>query len=231
MVQYTHPEIARKRLADVILPESGISDLKVLGAFRKIPRHLFVEEALQLRAYENKALPIGHGQTISQPSTIGLILQSFHLTGKERVLEIGSGSGYQSALLSCLAENVFTMERIPALAKLAWNRLDSLGISNVAVRIGDGTYGWPDQSPFDAILVSAGAPGIPEHLVKQLRIGGRMVIPVGDMRTQRLVKVVKRASGIERSELDLCQFVKLIGRFGWKKEQANVKKEAHELDS
>ncbi|MEK6776088.1 MAG: protein-L-isoaspartate(D-aspartate) O-methyltransferase [bacterium] len=230
MVQYTNPEIARKRLADVILPKSGISDLKVLGAFRKIPRHLFVEEALQLRAYEDKALPIGHGQTISQPSTIGMILQTLDLTGKERVLEIGSGSGYQSALLACLAENVFTIERIPALAKQAWNRLSSLGISNVAIRTGDGTYGWPDQSPYDAILVSAGSPGIPDHLIQQLRVGGRMMIPVGGAKTQRLIKIVKRPSGIERSELDLCQFVKLIGKFGWEKKQTNVQKETHELD-
>ncbi len=215
MVQYTNPDIALKRLVQDLLPRAGIRDQRVLEAFSTVPRHLFVEEALQLRAYENTSLPIGQGQTISQPSTIALVLQSLDLTGRERILEIGTGSGYQTALLARIVEKVFSMERIHALAKSAWNRLDRLGISNVAIRAGDGTYGWPDQAPFDAIVVSAGSPGIPEHLIRQLKVGGRMLIPVGGVRKQRLVKVVKQPSGIRQQELDPCQFVKLVGRFGW----------------
>lgn len=231
MVQYTHPEVARRRLAEVILPEAGIRDPRILAAFRKVRRDQFVEDALQLRAYEDTSLPIGYGQTISQPSTIGHILQALDLTGKERVLEIGTGSGYQTALLASMVEKVFTMERIRVLAKEAWKRLDRLGFSNVASRIGDGTYGWPDQAPYDAVLVSAGSPEVPEHLVRQLRVGGRMVIPVGGARTQRLLKVIKRPSGVDRTELDPCQFVKLVGRFGWRAKEEVPPGEAHELDS
>lgn len=219
MVQYSNPEIARRRLVEVILPEAGIQDPRVLGAFQQVPRHDFVEEALQLRAYEDTSLPIGNGQTISQPSTIAYIVMALELKGTERVLEIGSGSGYQTAILASLVANVYTMERIPSLSKLAWKRLDSLGFSNVAIRTGDGTYGWPDQAPYDAILVSAGSPQIPKHLVEQLRVGGRMVIPVGGNDSQRLLRVVRRPSGVDQEELDPCQFVKLIGKFGWKKQR------------
>lgn len=172
MVQYSNPEIARRRLVDDLLPGSGIQDRRVLEAFGKVPRHQFVEEALQLRAYDDMSLPIGHGQTISQPSTVAHIVQALELRGKERVLEIGSGSGYQTAILAYLVEQVFTMERIPSLAKQAWRRLDRLGFSNVGMRIGDGTYGWPDKAPYDAIVVSAGSPQVPEQLIKQLRVGG-----------------------------------------------------------
>ncbi len=231
MVQYTNPEVARKRLVEVILTEAGIRDHALLDAFRKVPRHHFVEEALQLRAYEDTSLPIGHGQTISQPSTIAHIIEALELRGEERVLEIGSGSGYQTAILASLVEKVFTMERIPSLAKQAWSRLDSLGLSNVAIRTGDGTYGWPDQGPYDAILVSAGSPQVPEHLTQQLRIGGRMVIPIGNKRSQKLLKVVKRPSGIDRIELDPCRFVKLIGKFGWRKKGKTPLEENRELDT
>jgi protein-L-isoaspartate(D-aspartate) O-methyltransferase len=231
MVQYTHPEIARKRLVEVILPESGIQDHRVLEAFRKVPRHHFVEEALQLRAYEDKSLPIGYGQTISQPSTIAHIVQALELTGNEKVLEIGSGSGYQTAILASIVEKVFTMERIPALAKEAWKRLDHLGFSNVAIRTGDGTYGWPDQAPYDAIIVAAGSPQVPEHLNQQLRVGGRMVIPIERAGSQRLIKVVKRPSGLDQIELDTCQFVKLIGKFGWRRNRKGERREPNGLDS
>jgi protein-L-isoaspartate(D-aspartate) O-methyltransferase len=231
MVQYANPEIARKRLIEVILPRAGVRDPGILEAFRKVPRHRFMEEALQLRAYEDTSLPIGHGQTISQPSTIGHSLQALELTGKEKVLEVGSGSGYQTAILACLVEKVFSMERIPSLAKMSWRRLDQLGLSNVAIRTGDGTYGWPDQAPFDAIIVSAGSPGVPERLIEQLRVGGRMVIPVGGAHVQRLIKIVKRPSGVDRIELDPCQFVKLIGEFGWRQKKREERKEPHELDS
>jgi protein-L-isoaspartate(D-aspartate) O-methyltransferase len=154
VVQYTNPEVALRKLVEEVLPDAGIEDTRVLAAFRRVPRHRFVEEALQLRAYEDAALPIGHGQTISQPSTIAYVAQALELGGHEKVLEIGSGSGYQTAVLAHLAERVFTIERIRPLAKQAWRRLDQLGLSNVAIRIGDGTYGWPDRAPFDAIVVS-----------------------------------------------------------------------------
>jgi protein-L-isoaspartate(D-aspartate) O-methyltransferase len=210
-----------------VLPECGVRDPRVLKAFATVPRDVFVDEALRLRAYEDTSLPIGHGQTISQPSTVAQVIQTLKLTGRERVLEIGTGSGYQTAILACLVEKVFTMERIGSLAKEAWRRLDRLGFSNVAIRTGDGTYGWPDQAPFDAILVAAGSPRVPEHLNRQLRVGGRMVIPVGDAGSQRLLKLIKRPSGMDQEELDPCRFVKLVGKFGWRKGQ----EETHDLDS
>ncbi len=217
MVQYSHPEIARKQLVEKVLPKAGVRDGRILAAFAAVPRHLFVEEVLQSRAYEDTSLPIGFGQTISQPTTLAAILQVLALSENDSVLEIGGGSGYQTALLAHLAQRVFSMERVAPLSKLAWRRLDSLGFSNVALRIGDGTYGWPDKAPFDAIVVSAMSPRVPDYLVAQLRVGGRMVIPLGDRRSQRLVKVIRRPSGIDRIDLAACQFVPLIGRFGWEK--------------
>ncbi len=216
MVQYSNPEIGLKKLVGEILPAMGIEDERVLSAFRRVPRHRFVDEALGLRAYEDAALPIGYGQTISQPSTIAYVAQALELQGHEKVLEIGSGSGYQTAILAHLVERVFTMERIRPLGNQVWPRLDRLGLSNVAIRIGDGTYGWPDQAPFDAVVVSAGSPRVPEHLIRQLRVGGKMIIPLEVDGSQRLTKVVKRPSGIDRIELDSCRFVKLVGKYGWR---------------
>ncbi|MDX1764939.1 MAG: protein-L-isoaspartate(D-aspartate) O-methyltransferase [bacterium] len=231
MVEYANPDVARKRLVEEILPRAGIRDVRVLQAMARVPRHDFVDEALRLRAYEDKALPIGNGQTISQPSTVAYIAQSLELKGNERVLEIGSGSGYQTAVLALLVEKVFTIERIGSLAKTAWRRLDRLGLSNVAIRIGDGTYGWPDQAPYDAVIVSAGSPEVPRHLIEQLQVGGRMVIPVGGAGAQKLVKVVKRPTGVDRIELDPCKFVKLIGKFGWHKSRNNGSRGNHAVDS
>lgn len=216
MVQYSNPDIALKKLAEEILPAMGIEDERVLSAFRRVPRHRFVDEALGLRAYEDVALPIGYGQTVSQPSTIAYVVQALELQGHEKVLEIGSGSGYQTAILAHLVERVFTMERIRTLGNQVWPRLDRLGLSNVAIRIGDGTYGWPDQAPFDIVVVSAGSPRVPEHLVRQLRVGGKMIIPLEIDGSQRFIKVVKRPSGIDRIELDPCRFVKLVGKYGWR---------------
>ena len=231
MVEYANPDVARKRLVEEVLPRAGIRDPRVLEAIARVPRHHFVDEALRLRAYEDKSLPIGNGQTISQPSTVAYIAQSLELTGRERVLEIGSGSGYQAAVLALLVEKVFTIERIRLLAKTAWRRLDGLGLSNVAIRIGDGTYGWPDQGPYDAIIVSAGSPEVPQHLIQQLRVGGRMVIPVGGAHVQKLIKIVKRPTGVDRIELDPCKFVKLIGKFGWQKNRRKGNEGNHALDS
>ncbi len=231
MVQYSHPEIARKKLVERILPKAGVRDVRILAAFAAVPRHLFVEEAFQSRAYEDTSLPIGFGQTISQPSTLAAILQVLELSEKDRVLEIGGGSGYQTALLAHLAQRVFSMERVAPLSKLAWRRLDRLGLSNVALRIGDGTYGWPEQGPFEAIVVSAMSPRVPDYLIAQLRVGGRMVIPLGDSRSQRLVKVIRRPSGVDRVDLAACQFVPLIGRFGWEKKSPAREGETGGMDS
>lgn len=231
MVEYANPDIARRRLVEEILPRAGIRDSRVLEAMGRVPRHHFVDEALRLRAYEDKALPIGSGQTISQPSTVAYIAQSLELGRAERVLEIGSGSGYQTAILALLVEKVFSIERIGQLAKKAWRRLDALGLSNVAIRIGDGTYGWPDRAPYDAIIVSAGTPEVPHHLIQQLRVGGRMVIPVGSVHDQKLIKFVKRATGMDRIELDPCRFVKLIGKFGWQKVRGGGGQGNHAVDS
>ncbi len=231
MVQYSNPDIALKKLVEEILPAMGIEDKRVLSAFRRVPRHCFVDEALGLRAYEDVSLPIGYGQTISQPSTIAYVAQALDFQGHEKVLEIGSGSGYQTAILAQLVARVFAMERIRPLGNQVWPRLDRLGLSNVAIRIGDGTYGWPDQAPFDAIVVSAGSTQIPEHLVRQLSVGGKMIIPLEIDGSQRLIKVIKRPSGIDRIELDPCRFVKLVGKYGWDGKVSRREKRDNALDS
>jgi len=193
----------------------GISNPRLLTVFRKIPRHLFVEEALQDQAYEDYPLPIGEGQTISQPYMVALMIDALNLTGKECVLEVGAGSGYQTALLAELAEEVYSIERIPSLAHRAISTLNQLKYYNATIRIGDGTFGWPEKAPFDAIIVSAGAPEIPEVLKGQLAVGGRMAIPVGGRATQNFFLVTHTPSGFITDNLGGCTFVKLIGRYGW----------------
>ncbi|UCC75267.1 MAG: protein-L-isoaspartate(D-aspartate) O-methyltransferase [Gemmatimonadota bacterium] len=173
------------------LRDAGVRDLAVLHAFDQVPRHLFVPEQFRARAYSDEALPLGHGQTISKPTTHALYLQALRLKGKERVLEIGTGSGYQTALLATLAEQVFSIERVATLAVTARSRIESLGFNNVAIRVGDGTFGWRRYAPFDAILVTAGAAEIPRPLLDQLRIGGHLLIPIGDGELQQLHRVVK----------------------------------------
>ena len=214
MVEYANPEVARRRLVETVLPAAGVRDPRVLRALGRVPREIFLEEALRLRAYEDTALPIGYGQTISQPSTVGRVLQALGLRGTERVLEVGTGSGYQTALLALLAERVFTVERIPALARGVWPRLERLRIWNVALRTGDGTYGWPDEAPFDAVVVAAASPRVPERLYEQLGPGGRMVLPLETPGGgQRLVRVSKGEGGPVEEELEACRFVGLVGRF------------------
>ncbi len=196
----------------------GIKDAKLISAMKKIPRHLFVEEALQSQAYSDHPLPIGEKQTISQPYMVALMTEALLLTGKERVLEIGTGSGYQTAILAELSEKVFSIERIRPLAIRARKLLYELGYFNVEIKIFDGTFGWMDESPFDAIIVTAGSPDIPQPLIDQLATGGRLVIPVGDAFVQDLFRVIKTEEGVKKEDLGGCRFVKLIGKYGWEAE-------------
>ena len=196
----------------------GIHDQRVLEAMCKVPRHLFVGEALDYQAYGDFPLPIGEGQTISQPYIVAEMTQALELNKDDRVLEIGTGSGYQTAILAELAFRVYTIERVRALFIKARKLLDQLRYHNVIAKCSDGTLGWPDESPFDAIIVTAGAPQVPQKLVEQLTIGGRMVIPVGDRWSQTLLQVQRHADGIYETDLGGCRFVKLIGEQGWKEE-------------
>lgn len=197
------------------LQAAGIEDLAVLHAFDAVPRHRFVPEALRRRAYEDAALPIGHGQTISRPGVHALHLSLASLEGDERVLEVGTGSGFQTALLSRLCREVYSMERVPALAERARERLAELDVENATLRIGDGSRGWPEEAPFDAILVGAAAPEIPDALRDQLAEGGRMVVPVGDGETQELCVLRRRPDGWDQSRVDRARFVPLRGEAGW----------------
>jgi protein-L-isoaspartate(D-aspartate) O-methyltransferase len=198
------------------LQEKGIRDLSVLRAVSVTPRHLFVPESVRHRAYEDSALPIGGGQTISQPFVQALYLEAIALTGRERVLEIGTGSGYQTALLSLLADQVFSIERIPPLADRARNALALAGLRNVTVLVGDGTLGWRPFAPYDAILVSAASPEIPHPLVDQLAVGGRMVVPVGNKEAQTLVMVRREPDGVHTTPIGDARFVPLLGEFGFR---------------
>jgi protein-L-isoaspartate(D-aspartate) O-methyltransferase len=206
---------ARKRMVAEQLVARGIRDRRVLRVMRQVPRHAFVEEALQHRAYDEYALPIGCGQTISQPYTVALMTEALELDGGERVLEIGCGSGYQTAVLSALCANVFTVERIATLAIRARRILDEQRCYNVALQIGDGTIGWPAEAPFDAILITAGGPTLPRPLLGQLRTGGRLVAPVGQGENQSLLRLRMDESGIREEVIADCRFVKLLGRFGF----------------
>src|SRR5207302_367323 len=202
-----NPDHARLKMVEEQLVPRGITDARVLEAMRKVPRHLFLEEALADRAYDDSALPIGEKQTISQPYIVALMTQALALCPTDKVLEIGTGSGYQTAILAELAERVYSIERVKSLALQARERLDRMGYRNVAIRIGDGTYGWGDAAPFDAILVAAGSPSVPPLLVEQLREGGRLVIPVGDRAVQRLQLGVKQHGHLALSGLNVT-FVK-----------------------
>jgi protein-L-isoaspartate(D-aspartate) O-methyltransferase len=209
---------ARLRLIET-LRERGIRDLAVLRAFEQTPRHQFVPTGLRHRAYEDSALPIGNGQTISQPSIHARYLELLALTGRERVLEVGTGSGYQTVLLGHLVEQVFTIERIAALYQLAREAIQRSGVSNVSMLLGDGTLGWREYAPYDAILVSAGAPSVPEPLLSQIAEGGRMLVPVGTRDEQRLV-IYRRVNGqIEHREVAPVRFVPLVGHHGWEKDE------------
>ena len=205
---------ARRRLVES-LQDNGISDLAVLRAFELTPRHLFVPSGVRHRAYEDSALPIGSGQTISQPSVHARYLQLLGLTGHETVLEIGTGSGYQTVLLSHLAARVFSIERVPELLERARDVISEAGVRNVSLMLGDGTLGWRQHAPYDAILVSAAAPDIPRPLLEQLADGGRMIVPLGDMEEQMLAMVTRRGEQFERRDIAPVRFVPLLGTHGW----------------
>ena len=211
-------DINRERMVEEQLIPRGISDPATLAAMRTVPRHLFVEDAMQVRAYGDHPLPIGSGQTISQPYIVALMTQALHLEGHERVLEIGTGSGYQAAVLSRLCERVYTIERIDALLRQARKVFDRLRYYNIVSRIDDGTIGWPDQAPFDGIVVTAAGPKIPEPLLDQLADGGRMVIPVGGQESQDLQLVEKKKGGeLTVRTIEQVRFVDLIGAHGWRR--------------
>ena len=205
----------RSRLVET-LQQKGIRDLAVLRAIGTVPRHLFVPESVRHRAYDDAALPIGGGQTISQPWVQARYLELARLTGRERILEVGAGSGYQTALLAVLADAVFAVERIPALAQGARAALEAAGIRNVTVLVGDGTLGWRPFAPYDAILVAAASPEVPTPLVEQLAPNGRLIIPLGDRRTQVLTLVERVGDEIRTSTVADVRFVPLLGEFGFR---------------
>jgi protein-L-isoaspartate(D-aspartate) O-methyltransferase len=205
----------RSRLVET-LQQKGIRDLSVLRAVGTVPRHLFVPESVRHRAYDDAALPIGGGQTISQPWVQARYLELCALSGRERVLEVGAGSGYQTGLLALLADCVFAVERIPALAQHARAALDSAGIRNVTVLVGDGTLGWRPFAPYDAILVAAASPEVPTPLIEQLAPGGRLVVPLGDRSSQVLTLVQRVGGEVRTSTIADVRFVPLLGEFGFR---------------
>ncbi|OAG27199.1 protein-L-isoaspartate(D-aspartate) O-methyltransferase [Thermodesulfatator autotrophicus] len=215
----TEPDIyqkARERMVQTQIAARGIKDPRVLAAMLKVPRHLFVEEALKDQAYGDYPLPIGEGQTISQPYIVALMTEALELKGPEKVLEVGTGSGYQAAILAELARWVYSIERYSSLARRAKRILESLGYNNVIIKVGDGTKGWPEAAPFDAIIVTAAGPKIPEPLIEQLKDGGRLVMPVGDEWSQYLIKVTKKGDQLIKENLGAVRFVKLVGEYGFK---------------
>jgi protein-L-isoaspartate(D-aspartate) O-methyltransferase len=209
-------EIPRARMVELLRTHYKIADERVLDAMKRVPRHAFVPSALKSQAYKDNALPIAAGQTISQPLIVARMTELLELKGKERVLEIGSGSGYQTAVLATVARKVFAIERIETLHREAKRKLMELGFRNISYRCDDGTNGWEVYAPFDAILVAAGGPEVPEPLVKQLEIGGRMVIPIGaNQKSQILVRVTRTEKGYDTENFGPCAFVPLIGSHGW----------------
>jgi protein-L-isoaspartate(D-aspartate) O-methyltransferase len=204
----------RQQLAEV-LERKGIRSPAILKAIRVVPRHLFVPGSVRHRAYDDAALPIGNGQTISQPYVQARYLELAELTGKEKVLEVGTGSGYQTALLALLADRVFSVERVPALAQSAKAALDAAGVRNVSVLIGDGTLGWRPYAPYDVILVTAASPSVPQPLLDQLAPGGRLIIPLGPREMQTLTLVRRDGDQFRTSQAGDVRFVPLLGEFGF----------------
>ncbi|HWU55128.1 MAG TPA: protein-L-isoaspartate(D-aspartate) O-methyltransferase [Rhizomicrobium sp.] len=207
---------ARHRMVEAQIARRGVSDPAVLEAMRTVPREAFVATGCEEFAYEDSALPIAEGQTISQPYIVGAMLAAAELQKDDKVLEVGAGSGYAAAVLSRIASKVFAIERIAELTLAARERMTALGYDNVELKTGDGSAGWPEQAPFDAIIVSAGCLRIPDALKSQLAIGGRLVIPIGPLDEQRLVRLIRTTvTSFEQKDLDAVRFVKLIGAGGW----------------
>ena len=194
----------------------GVTDPKVLAAMKKVPRHLFVSDALRDQAYGDFPLPIGEEQTISQPYIVAEMTQALQPGKDDRILEIGTGSGYQAAILAEIVFRVYTIEKIYPLYTKSRKLFDKLHYHNIVTKYSDGTSGWDDESPFDGIIVTAGSPSIPKPLVSQLAVGGRMIIPVGDLYSQELIKLYKDEHGIHKTNLGGCRFVKLVGEYGWR---------------
>jgi protein-L-isoaspartate(D-aspartate) O-methyltransferase len=208
-------EDARREMVARQIEQRGVRDKRVLEAMCSVPRHLFVPQEYVHASYADEPLPIGEGQTISQPFMVAAMAEALLLKGYEKVLEIGAGSGYQAAVLSRLAREVIAIEAQPALAASARERLKRLGYGNVRVEQGDGSMGWPQDAPYDAILVTAAAPSVPPPLVEQLAEGGRFVLPVGGAENQELIRITKNEGRISREPLYACRFVPLVGRYGW----------------
>ena len=214
-MEFLNPEVARQRLIK-ILRKKGITDDRVLEAFNRVPRHLFVDGAMYAQAYDDNALPIGFGQTISQPYIVALMTELLDLEKDEKILEIGTGSGFQTALLAQFSRRVYTIERQRELGEIARKRLREMGYANVVFKVGDGSLGWQQHAPFNKIIVTAGAPVLPSTLVDQLYIGGRMVIPTGERHHQDLMVYTKNEQGYEQHCAAQVVFVPLIGQQGWK---------------
>jgi protein-L-isoaspartate(D-aspartate) O-methyltransferase len=214
MDEFTFP---RERMIQRLREHYNIRNEKVLEVMRGIPRHLFVPSALKSQTYGDNAVPIAEGQTLSQPFVVAKMTELLELSGREKILEIGSGSGYQTAVLSKLARSVYAIERIQILASESQERIKNLGLRNVTLRCGDGTLGWEIYSPFDGILIAAGSPVVPIPLVEQLKIGGKIVMPLGESKAvQKLVRITRKESGTRTEEFDACAFVPLIGEHGWR---------------
>ncbi len=210
-------EILRGSMVKRLREHYKIRDERVLDAMNVLPRHLFVSEAIKHQAYKDNALPIASQQTISQPFIVARMSELLELTPQSKILEIGAGSGYQTAVLASLAGKIFAIERIPNLAAEAQERIQKLGFHNVSLRCGDGTNGWEVYAPFDGILVAAGSPDLPQPLLTQLKIGGKLIIPIGqETKTQNLIRVTRTTKGFQTEDFGACSFVPLIGEHGWK---------------
>lgn len=205
----------REFMVSTQLVPRGIKDEQVLNAMKKVPRHLFVDESIQYKAYDDMALPIGEGQTISQPYMVAIMTELLELKGNEKVLEIGTGSGYQAAILAELSREVYTIERVDVLAQNAEERFLSLGYTNIHAKAGDGTLGWPEEAPFDRIMITAATPKIPDVLMEQLSEEGIIIAPVGERFSQQLLKCTKSQGKYSDEYHTPCIFVPLIGKYGW----------------
>ena len=206
----------RNVMVDTQIISRGVKDPRVIAAMRKVPRHLFMDESSRYKAYDDMALPVGEGQTISQPYMVAVMTELLGLGGDEKVLEIGTGSGYQAAVLAELSRELYTIERIQSLSDRAREVIAELGYSNIHMKVGDGTLGWPEAAPFDRILITAAAPSVPEPLVNQLSEGGILVAPVGDRFSQQLVRLLKQKGNLLKEYQTPCVFVPLVGKHGWK---------------